>query len=221
MSITTIKNLIPFIFALIIIGFIVKLGADNRQLRISNASLTAESKQLNVKNKLVDKEAKRRAAAEMKSQRLQEEVKDALKNNKCSIELIPNSVVDQLRRQADSIRSGKDANSTDNWGMGNVDKWIANGSDISQLPKETREYTAKVYGNMGNARNYYATQGRMADNRPYQLASSGGQPQIQNSTHINTVNVNSNPTTVDALTKSINQQASRASTNAAFSSGVR
>ncbi|ENT4449071.1 lytic transglycosylase domain-containing protein [Salmonella enterica] len=107
-----------------------------------------------------------------------------------------------------------------NWGMGNVDKWIANGSDISQLPKETREYTGKVYGNMGNARNYYATQGRMADNRPYQLASSGGQPQIQNSTHINTVNVNSNPTTVDALTKSINQQASRASTNAAFSSGV-
>ncbi len=108
-----------------------------------------------------------------------------------------------------------------NWGMGNVDKWIANGSDISQLPKETREYTGKVYGNMGNARNYYATQGRMADNRPYQLASSGGQPQIQNSTHINTVNVNSNPTTVDALTKSINQQASRSSTNAAFSSSVR
>lgn len=108
-----------------------------------------------------------------------------------------------------------------NWGMGNVDKWIANGSDISQLPKETREYTGKVYGNMGNARNYYATQGRMADNRPYQLASSGGQPQIQNSTHINTVNVNSNPTTVDVLTKSINQQASRASTNAAFSSSVR
>lgn len=108
-----------------------------------------------------------------------------------------------------------------NWGMGNVDKWIANGSDISQLPKETREYTGKVYGNMGNARNYYATQGRMADNMPYQLASSGGQPQIQNSTHINTVNVNSNPTTVDALTKSINQQASRASTNSAFSSSVK
>ena len=107
-----------------------------------------------------------------------------------------------------------------NWGMGNVDKWIANGSDISQLPKETREYTGKVYGNMGNARNYYATQGRMADNRPYQLASSGGQPQIQNSTHINTVNVNSNPQTVDALTKSINQQASRASTNSAFASSV-
>lgn len=107
-----------------------------------------------------------------------------------------------------------------NWGMGNVDKWIANGSDISKLPKETREYTGKVYGNMGNARNYYATQGRLADTRPYQLASSGGQPQITNSTHINTVNVNSNPQTVDSLTRSINQQAQRQSTNSSFSSSV-
>lgn len=108
-----------------------------------------------------------------------------------------------------------------NWGMGNVDKWIANGSDISALPKETQDYTGKVHGNMGEARNYYATQGRMADSRPYQLASGGGQAQIQNSTHINTVNVNSNPQTVDALTKSIRQQASRSSTNASFSSAVK
>lgn len=107
-----------------------------------------------------------------------------------------------------------------NWGMGNVDKWIANGSDISQLPKETREYTGKVYGNMGNARNYYATQGRMADSRPYELASGGGPSQITNSTHINTVNVNSNPKTVDALTQSINQQAKRATTNSSYATSV-
>jgi hypothetical protein len=107
-----------------------------------------------------------------------------------------------------------------NWGMGNVDKWIANGSDISQLPKETREYTGKVYGNMGNARNYYATQGRMADSRPYELASGGGPSQITNSTHINTVNVNSNPQTVDSLTQSISQQAKRATTNASFATAV-
>lgn len=107
-----------------------------------------------------------------------------------------------------------------NWGMGNVDKWIANGSDISQLPKETREYTGKVYGNMGNARNYYATQGRMADSRPYELASGGGQSQITNSTHINTVNVNSNPQSVDSLTQSINQQAKRATTNSSFATAV-
>ncbi|MCK6732995.1 lytic transglycosylase domain-containing protein [Enterobacter bugandensis] len=107
-----------------------------------------------------------------------------------------------------------------NWGMGNVDKWIASGSDISKLPKETREYTGKVYGNMGNARNYYATQGRMADSRPYELASGGGQSQITNSTHINTVNVNSNPQTVDSLTQSINQQAKRATTNSSFATAV-
>lgn len=131
MNLTIIKNLIPLVFAAIIIGFIVKLGVDNRQLRISNASLSEEAKQLNSKNndlantlqnladrvgdmnKLVDKEARRRSAAEMKSQRLQEEVKDALKNNKCSIELIPDSVVDQLRRQADSVRVGKFTEDTD------------------------------------------------------------------------------------------------------------
>lgn len=107
-----------------------------------------------------------------------------------------------------------------NWGMGNVDKWIANGSDLSQLPKETRDYTGKVYGNMGNARNYYATQGRMADSRPYELASGGGPSQITNSTHINTVNVNSNPQTVDSLTQSISQQAKRATTNASFATAV-
>lgn len=127
MSVTTIKNLIPFIFALIIIGFIVKLGADNRQLRISNASLTAESKQLNVKNndlattlqnltnavtdmnKLVDKEAKRRAAAEMKSQRLQEEVKAALKDNQCATVLLPDSVVQSLLEQEKSMRGKNDS----------------------------------------------------------------------------------------------------------------
>ncbi|EOD3494356.1 lytic transglycosylase domain-containing protein [Cronobacter malonaticus] len=108
-----------------------------------------------------------------------------------------------------------------NWGMGNVDKWIANGSDPSALPKETREYTGKVHGNMGDSRNYYATQGRMADSSPYQLASSGGNPQITNSTHINTVNVNSNPQSVDALTKSIEKQAQRSSSSASFSSSVR
>lgn len=108
-----------------------------------------------------------------------------------------------------------------NWGMGNVDKWIANGSNPADLPKETREYTGKVRGNMGDARNYYATQGRLADGNQYQLSSSGGNPQITNSTNINTVNVNSNPQTVDALTQSIQRQSQRSSTNASFSSAVR
>ncbi|EOI3476216.1 DUF2570 domain-containing protein [Cronobacter dublinensis] len=131
MSFTTIKNLIPFVFALIIIGFIAKLGADNRQLRIENSSLVKDNRELNGKNddlantlqnlaykvgemnQLVDAESRRRAAAEMKSQRLQEEVKSALKDNKCSVELIPDSVIDQLRRQADSIRGGEGTDATD------------------------------------------------------------------------------------------------------------
>jgi hypothetical protein len=108
-----------------------------------------------------------------------------------------------------------------NWGMGNVDKWIANGSDPSALPKETRDYTGKVHGNMGSARNYYATQGRLADKRPYQLASSGGNPQQQSSTYIDKVIVTSSPQSVDALTKSVEQQQRRSGTNAAFSSSVR
>ncbi|WP_336281117.1 DUF2570 domain-containing protein [Cronobacter dublinensis] len=131
MSFTTIKNLIPFVFALIIIGFIAKLGADNRQLRIENSSLVKDNRELNGKNsdlantlqnladkvgemnQLVDAESRRRAAAEMKSQRLQEEVKSALKDNKCSVEIIPDSVIDQLRRQADSIRGGESTDTTD------------------------------------------------------------------------------------------------------------
>ncbi|EME1742077.1 DUF2570 domain-containing protein [Cronobacter sakazakii] len=131
MSFTTIKNLIPFVFALIIIGFIAKLGADNRQLRIENSSLVKDNRELNGKNadlantlqnladkvgemnQLVDAESRRRAASEMKSQRLQEEVKSALKDNKCSVELIPDSVIDQLRRQADSIRGGEGTDTTD------------------------------------------------------------------------------------------------------------
>ncbi|EKY0662436.1 lytic transglycosylase domain-containing protein [Citrobacter freundii] len=119
-----------------------------------------------------------------------------------------------------------------NWGMGNVDKWISNGSDPAKLPKETRDYTGKIRSAMGlrdsnssistdSYSNYYATQTKLAASRPYQLASSGGQPQITNSTHINTVNVNSNPQSVDALNESIKRQSQRASTNAAFSSSVK
>ncbi|WP_437609687.1 lytic transglycosylase domain-containing protein [Erwinia sp. V71] len=107
-----------------------------------------------------------------------------------------------------------------NWGMGNVDKWIANGSDINDLPKETRDYTGKVYGNMSGTRGYYNTQGRLANSMPYQMQSASGN-QTTNSTHINTVNVNSNPQTVDALTESIKRQSHRSSTNASFFSGVR
>ena len=123
MNINTIRALIPFVFAVIILGFIAKLGVDNSQLRSRNEQLQKDSRQLSVKNddlantlqnltdavtamnKLVGSEAKRRAAAEMKSQRLQEEVKSALKDNKCSIELVPADAVISVRKAADSARS--------------------------------------------------------------------------------------------------------------------
>lgn len=66
---------------------------------------------------------------------------------------------------------------------------------------------------------YYLQQQKLANSRPPNNASSVDNSRTS-STHINTVVVNSNPQTVDALNKSINQQVSRASTNAAFSSGV-
>ncbi|MDM2739551.1 transglycosylase SLT domain-containing protein [Citrobacter sp. Cu096] len=128
-----------------------------------------------------------------------------------------------------------------NWGMGNVDQWIEQGRGAGftdkdgnwrPLPKETRDYTGKIRSAMGlsdennstgadSYSNYYATQTKLAASSSYQLASSGGQPQIQNTTHINTVNVNSNPRTVDELNEGIKRQSQRASTNAAFSSAVK
>lgn len=38
-----------------------------------------------------------------------------------------------------------------NWGPGNVDRWIKEGSDPAKLPKETREYVGKVMGNLSPA----------------------------------------------------------------------
>lgn len=67
---------------------------------------------------------------------------------------------------------------------------------------------------------YYLQQQRWANTRPSTANSSVNNSQ-QSSININTMNVNSNPQSADALTKSITQRAGRASTNAAFSSSVR
>lgn len=92
------KNTIPFLFAAIILFFLFSLDADNTYLSQDNKQLRKEVKQINGKNDnlahtlntlserigemtvLVKDESRRRAAAEMKTQRLQEEVKDLLKN---------------------------------------------------------------------------------------------------------------------------------------------
>lgn len=67
---------------------------------------------------------------------------------------------------------------------------------------------------------YYLQQQKWANTRP-SVASSSVDNSQKSSININNMNINSNPQSADALTKSINQQAGRSSTNAAFSSSVR
>ncbi|WP_237166055.1 DUF2570 domain-containing protein [Pantoea stewartii] len=125
------KILIPAIFVVIIIGFIAKLGYDNQilnqrneRLRLQNAELMSKNSDMAAtiknladrvgeQNKIVADETRRRAAAEMKQQGLQNEVKQALRESKPSVVLVPDDVVDRLREQADSVRNGKTTVPTD------------------------------------------------------------------------------------------------------------
>lgn len=118
-----------------------------------------------------------------------------------------------------------------NWGMGNVDQWIEQGRGAGftdkdgnwrPLPKETRDYTGKIRSAMGvgddSALSYYQKQQSLLS-APKPSASSVDNSKTS-SININNVNVNSNPQSVDALAKNLNQQVARATTNAAFSSSV-
>lgn len=115
----------------VVIILAIKLASDNRKLSEDNGRLSEQIKEIGSKNdtlsnsldsligevsamnKIVATESKRRAAAEMKSQRLQEEVKNALKDNKCSIELIPSDAVIGVRKAADSARGSKGSDGAD------------------------------------------------------------------------------------------------------------
>jgi len=126
-NLNALKILIPVIFTVIIIGFIAKLGYDNQNLTQRNEKLRTLTSELLSKNndlaatiknladrigeqnRIVATETKRRAAAEMKQQGLQDEVKDALRDSKPSVMLVPDDVVERLREQADSVRNGTDA----------------------------------------------------------------------------------------------------------------
>ena len=130
-SLATVKNLIPFVFAAIILFFLFTLNAENKRLTTDNGELRQDIKRVNGKNDdlantlnnlsekvgematIVKDESTRRAKAELKSQQLQEEVKDALKENKCAAEPVPDSVVKQLREQANGVRGGESAGSAD------------------------------------------------------------------------------------------------------------
>lgn len=126
-NVNALKILIPVIFTVVIIGFIAKLGYDNQNLTQRNEKLRTLTSELLSKNndlaatiknladrigeqnRIVATETKRRAAAEMKQQGLQDEVKDALRDSKPSVMLVPDDVVERLREQADSVRNGADA----------------------------------------------------------------------------------------------------------------
>lgn len=85
-----------------------QLSSKNDALIKSVSDLTTEVKSM---NDIVATESRRRAAAEMKSQRLQEEVKTALKENKCAAELVPVDVQKKLVELADSIKGGSESES--------------------------------------------------------------------------------------------------------------
>lgn len=125
-NLNALKILIPVIFTVIIIGFIAKLGYDNQNLTQRNEklrTLTSEllsknndlaatiknlAERIGEQNKIVATETKRRAAAEMKQQGLQGEVKTALRDSTCNVVVVPDDVTDKLREQADSVRNGAD-----------------------------------------------------------------------------------------------------------------
>lgn len=137
LNLQAIKSAIPLLFSFIIIGFIAKLGYDNAHLQQANITLAkdkvalekdirqlnekndglAQSVQLlvrsgNQQNEIVKTEAKRRTAAEMKQQRLQDEIKEALKSSQCNFVVLPDGAIDRLREESDSIRSGKGKSAT-------------------------------------------------------------------------------------------------------------
>jgi len=137
LSLSTLKNYIPILFAVIICFFLYSLYNTNEQLRIVNEGLVKEdkakadrienlrsknddfaktfanfTKALERTNQIAEDERMRRNLVEQKNQRLQDEIKQALKNNQCSIIPVPDSVVDGLRQQADRIRNGEGASNT-------------------------------------------------------------------------------------------------------------
>ena len=55
---------------------------------------------------------------------------------------------DLLKAFSNKYKTTEAALAAYNWGPGNVNKWLARGGDFNELPKETRNYIAKVRGRM-------------------------------------------------------------------------
>jgi hypothetical protein len=97
-----------------------------------------------------------------------------------------------------------------NGGIGRVDNAL-NGRGM--LPEETLNYPGRVLSYMDETRNYYANAGS--------ATSPGAIDNSQTSaTHINTVNVNGSPQTIDGLTQSILEQSRRSGLTGSFLTGT-
>ena len=99
-----------------------------------------------------------------------------------------------------------------NWGMGNMDAYIktGKGSTGQDMPAETRQYAGKVA-------QYYGNMATVATPNP---VNAGNTDNSQSSTtHIGSVTVLSQPESVDQLTQSVQQQASRGQVTVSFSGG--
>lgn len=100
-----------------------------------------------------------------------------------------------------------------NVGPGALDRWIKSGSRPQDLNSETSNYVGRVSKNYGADLSQVAALGQMP-------AGAQTTDNSQTSTtHIGTVQLNSNPQSVDAITKSIQEQQRRSSMGGAFVSG--
>lgn len=97
-----------------------------------------------------------------------------------------------------------------NWGSGNMDKWISGGR-VGNVPQETLNYPGRVAS-------YY---GRIAQGAMMRASGGSYDSSQTNTTHIDRVIVNSNPISVNQLTQSIDEQASRSRVTVSFSGGTR
>ncbi len=102
-----------------------------------------------------------------------------------------------------------------NVGPGALDRWINSGSRPQDLNKETRAYVGRVS-------KYYGSDLANAVSMSSVPQSSQSNDNSQTSTtHIGTVQVNSNPQSVDAIQKSIEEQLRRSGMTGSFISGNR
>ena len=103
-----------------------------------------------------------------------------------------------------------------NWGEGNMDSYLKTGHGIitrsnptGAMPKETEDYSGKVAS-------YY---NRIANDAMAKPSHSSYDNSQTSTTHIDTVNVTSNPQSVDQLTTDLQSQAQRSRVTVSFSGG--